>query len=75
MLIKAVKYKFQHVLVDDETWKDMIVSDPFIKGYKQKFFVSWSDTIKSIIQWRIMFGEDNTYLLLDIPKPILIFID
>lgn len=75
VMVETIKDKLHHIFVDNEARKDVVGSDPFIEGNKEKFFVSSSYTVKSIIEGWIMLRENDTNLLLDICQPIFILAD
>ena len=49
MLIKRVENMFKHILIDHKSWQNMIISDPFIKRWEEKFFITSRYCIESLI--------------------------
>lgn len=50
MMIEMVEDELHHIFVDNEARKDVIGSDPFIEGNKEKFLVPCGDAVKGIIE-------------------------
>ena len=49
MLIKRIEDMFEHILINHKSWQNMIISNPFIKRWKKKFFITCRNSIESLV--------------------------